>query len=363
MKNRILALIMVGILALSFLSGCGGSSGSDSSSGSNSTSPDVQPSSGESSESSGEDAYQLIISHSLGTTDFGHLAFVWFKEQIEERTGGRIQVTIYDSSSLTVDRTAIEFCSQNQIQMCAVPTHMIGTFLNSPSWNFAGVPFNYSNDEDIYKFTDSEDFAELSKECEEGLGITVKGTYMLGWIGLISDKPLNSVADIQGLKIGTGENTVYINTINGLGGSAASLAYSEVYTALQQGTIDGYTTTPGLYEASRFYEVTDSICCLPMLASCTIMGLNKEFYDSLPADLQEILDETLAETKEMLRRTSIEAAEASKENMRAAGKNVIEPSDEFIAECKEALADVVEDTKKNVVGEDFMAKVDAIIAG
>lgn len=288
MKRRFCLLILVLLMGTLLFTAC-------SKSGSSSTPPaSTGNSTGESKADDGK-VYDMKISHVATTTDPIHQGWSFLKETLESKSEGRIKVTIFPNKQLSNSNNEdAEKVQQNIVQMSSVPTSSLAAIGDIKEYKVFDYPYLFETNEELYKVIDSEIGDDLSKKLIEKTGIKAVGAYSLGWCGISTNKgPINSPDDIKGQKIRTLSSDLHIALIKALGGSATPINYGEVFTALQQGTVDGMMTTTGLYVSDKFYEVQDYLGTVNAVSLLHVPVVNNEWYESLPDDLKVIYDESI----------------------------------------------------------------------
>jgi TRAP-type C4-dicarboxylate transport system substrate-binding protein len=303
--------------------------------------------------------FTLKISHSTTPDDWMHKGWLRFGEQLKGKTAGKIEVQVFHSSQLTVDRTMLEYARDNMIQAGSAPTFIIAHMVNDPRWFFSDLPMYYGSSANLYKVTDGESFKIIAREVERKMGFKIYGIYNLGWADIGNTKrPIRKLADFDKLKIRTPEGDTWMEPVRAFGANPTPMNYGEVYTGLQQKTIDGITTIANLFVTSRFCDFTKFHTELGMLPSAHTIVLNQQFYDSLPNDLKKAVDESMADTIVWFRKASVEAEEAVYKTLADKGVQVVRMTPGFRAECRKILEPVVEKLKKKI-GKDFAKLVDA----
>jgi C4-dicarboxylate-binding protein DctP len=189
-----------------------------------------------------------------------------------------------------------EIVRQNTVQCVAVPTHTLAAMADIPQYKVFEFPFLFSSWEEIYKVLDSDMAAEWAQKLQDDAGIVVYDGLVKGWLSIGTKKgPINTPADLKGQKIRTMSTDMQMGFVESLGASPTVVAYGELYTAAQQGTVDGMMTATSLYETDRFCEVIDHLAIVRATAHFHIPVVNKEWLDSLPDDLRVIFDECMEE--------------------------------------------------------------------
>jgi C4-dicarboxylate-binding protein DctP len=215
-----------------------------------------------------------------------------FKRLAEERFPGRVRVEIYPSAQLMDDSDALEALAFGEIQMIAATLSLFDRL--TPKLQVFDLPFLFTNMESVERFQQSEVRRTLLDSLTEHgmLGLTF---WHNGMKHLTGPRPLRLPADAAGLKFRIMESDLLQAQVRAIGGSPQKMAFSEVYQALQTGTVDAQENTWSNIYANKFYEVQ------PYAMESThgyigyFVAVNKDFWESLPADirtgLEEILDE------------------------------------------------------------------------
>ncbi len=279
-KKLLVLFMALVMLTAAGLTGCGGGQGSEDSEG-----------------TADQKTYEFSIAHIQSAGSAGADAFTYLEQILEEKSGGRIDVTIYGDKSMAGSDTELgEIVRQNTVQCVAVPTHTLAAMADIPQYKVFEFPFLFSSWEEIYKVLDSDMAAEWAQKLQDDAGIVVYDGLVKGWLSIGTKKgPINTPADLKGQKIRTMSTDMQMGFIESLGASPTVVAYGELYTAAQQGTVDGMMTATSLYETDRFCEVIDHLAIVRATAHFHIPVVNKAWIDSLPDDLRVIFDESMAE--------------------------------------------------------------------
>lgn len=352
MKRRFCLLILVLLMGTLLFTAC-------SKSGSSSTPPaSTGNSTGESKADDGK-VYEMKISHLTTETDPLHIGYLYLKDILEERTNGRIKVTIYGNKQLAnSDREQAEMVQKGLAQLGTTPAFTVAA-LNSDLNEFFiyDYPYLMPDTKTLYKFTDSEIGDEMRKEATEKLGVKVYPGFSIGWVKISSnEKEIKEPADIKGLKIRTTSSELYMDFVKQLGASPTPVNYGELFTALQQGTVDGMMTTTSLYQSDRFYEVQKYMAVVDPFTIFHTPLVNAQWFDSLPDDLKPIFEECMVEYINKMRELEDEKEITAKKAMIENGMTVTE----YSAEQKQKFVDAglkTCDEKANIAGVDFVNKV------
>ena len=215
-----------------------------------------------------------------------------FKELAEERFPGRVRVEVYPSAQLMEDTDSIEALAFGEVQMIATSVSLYDRL--TQKFQVFDLPFLFRDLAAVERFQASPDGrALLTTLTDQGiLGLQFWHNGMKQFSG---PRPLIEPADARGLKFRVMESDILQAEIEAIGGSPQKMAFSEVYQALQTGTIDAQENTWSNIYSSKFYEVQ------PFMTESNhgyigyYLAVNAPFWQSLPDDLRAGLEATLAE--------------------------------------------------------------------
>jgi tripartite ATP-independent transporter DctP family solute receptor len=175
-----------------------------------------------------------------------------FAKLVAEKSNGAIEVQVFPSSQLGGQKELIEGLIFGTVDMALTGTEVLGTF--QPQVALFDMPFLFKDRDHAYKALDSVGM-EIGKALEPK-GIKMLG-YMENGIRHLTNniRPVQSPADMKGLKIRVMNNKVYIEMVKALGASPTPMAFGELYSAMQQGTVDGQENPSAHIFTKRFFEV------------------------------------------------------------------------------------------------------------
>ena len=210
-----------------------------------------------------------------------------FKKEIEANSKGAIKVELYPNGQLGGDREMIESLQLGTLTMTLPASSALAGF--EKKFQVLDLPYLFKSKAVAFKALDGE----LGKTLDELLpkhGIVNLGYFENGFRHVTNNrKPIHVPADMKGLKIRTMENPMHIAFFKGLGANPTPMNYGEVYTALQQGTIDAQETPIALVFDAKFFEVQKCYSLMGHVFSATMLVENKPFMDKLPNDLHAIV--------------------------------------------------------------------------
>ena len=216
-----------------------------------------------------------------------------FKKLAEERTNGRVKVELYPSSQLFNDEQSLEQLPRNTIQFIAISlTKLVGY---DPQFQIVDLPFLFKNEEAVLRFWDGEGGKILGSKLESA-NMKFLGVWTNGFKHFVSNKKLlKTPEDFKGLKFRTQAGKVLEQQFSALGAGSVTLPFSEVYTALQQGTIDGIENTFVDIYGQNFFEVAKYLTLSNHGRLDYGLITNLTFWNGLPDDIRATLEQVIAE--------------------------------------------------------------------
>lgn len=313
---------------------------------------------GDGAGASGGDGETFTLKFSHVTTDSTPkgTAAIWFEKELEKRTDGRIDVEVYSNSSLYGDKDEMQAIQQNSVQMLAPASAKFTTV--APALQVLDLPFLFDTPDDIPSVAapDTEVgkaiFANKDLEAKQ---MKVLGLWDSGMKQIHSNNLTTKPADMKGKKYRIQPSDVLKSQIEAWGGSAEAIAFAEVYSALQQGVIDGGENTYSNIESQKMHTVQSNIAESNHGYIGYILVVNKEFFDSLPADLQEILVQTAEDASTYNRDNVVSLNQKSKETIEAEGTTEINVwTDEERQAFKDVVVPSIYEQYRDVIGDDII---------
>ncbi|WP_078410324.1 TRAP transporter substrate-binding protein [Priestia abyssalis] len=298
------------------------------------------------------DTYTMRIAYLPPEQQSTHIAAEKFKETVEKNSNGRIEVQLYPNATLFAsDREAIEAVQLGNVE-ATIPAAPAVVGFNKKFMVF-DLPFLFDTRENAFKAMDGELGQGLMKDLESNgfKGLTFAEN---GYRHVSNNRgPITKPEDMKGLKMRTLENPLHTETFNAFGANASPFAFGELYTALQQNTFDAMDCPISIYETNKFYEVQKYLTLTGHVYSATILLANLDFYNSLPEDLQKVLDEASVQFRDDQRKLSAEQDAEFLEGLKEKGMQINELTPEQKAKFREA-AQPIYDKFVPEIGEDLV---------
>ncbi|HZT61688.1 MAG TPA: TRAP transporter substrate-binding protein [Burkholderiales bacterium] len=217
-----------------------------------------------------------------------------FKELAEAKTKGRVKVEIYPNSQLYKDREELEALQLGAVQMLAPSVSKFGP-LGVRKFEVFDLPYMFPDEKSLENVVAGPVGSGMFKLLEPK-GITGVAYWFNGFKEFTSNKPLKQLDDFKGMKIRIQSSKVLEGEIKALGAIPQVMAFSEVYTALQQGVVDGEENTPSNKYTQKMHEVQKHMTMSDHGVVMYAVVVNKKFWDGLPPDIRKSLDEAMRES-------------------------------------------------------------------
>lgn len=348
MKKKLSLVLAMAVLILSVTAGCGGGgSGSGGDSGD--------------SGNSGQPEYTIRVAHVLATDHATNItAEEVFKKEVEEKSGGRIKVEVYPNGQLGGDRQTIEALQLGTLEMCIPGGTVLSGFVED--FMVLDLPFLFPSKDAAFKVFDGEVGDELNKKLD-GIGIVNLGYGENGYRHVTNNKgPVTSPADLKGVKIRTMENPIHMATFKAFGANPTPISFNELFTALQQKTIDAQENPIPIIFTSKLYEVQKYLTLTGHVYTQCPYLISKSFFETLPEDLQKVVRDAAADC---IKEQRIQCNNQEQEYVQSLKDNGMEIN-ELTGEQRQAFVDAVQPVYDDYVkqyGGDMLTKIQDEIKG
>lgn len=216
-------------------------------------------------------------------------AVKYFGQVVEQKTNGRIKVQVFISGQLGQEKDTIEQTRFGVIDLNRVNTAPFNNLI--PETAVLGLPFLFRSVEHMYHVVDGPLGAEIGKAFEPH-GMVVLGFFDSGARSMYNSKrPINTLADMKGLKIRVQQSDLFIALINALGANATPMPFGELYSALQTGLVDGAENNFPSYDSVKHYEVAKYFSLTEHSMAPEVFVMSKRAWDKLSADDQKLFKE------------------------------------------------------------------------
>lgn len=251
-------------------------------------------------------------------------AVKYFADELSKRSGGKLKVKGFGDASLGSDiQMQNALIGGAQEMMVGSTATLVGIVKDFGVYD---LPFLFNNEKEADAVLDGPFGEKLLKSLSDK-GLVGLVYWENGFRNLTNSKrPITKVEDMSGIKLRVMQNPVYIDMFNRFGANAVPLAFSELFTALETGTVDGQENPVTTIQSSKFYEVQKYLTISRHVYSPWIMLASKRWYDGLSADEKKILNEAAVASRDFERKDSREASAQSVAYLKEKGMQINELS-------------------------------------
>lgn len=274
--KSIMAIVLGGAMVL-------GASGCTSNSSSNAAVPAASSSTTAGTKEASGEAVTLKFAHADSDTSVFNQGAMAFKEKLEELSGGQIAVEIYGNGQLGTLSDYAQGIQMGTIDVAPVSATVLANF--APSISVFDLPFLIETEQQAFKALDGEVGETLAAELEANK-MLCKGWWTLGYRNVTTSKEVNSIADLKGLKIRTQNSEIHMKNFKALGVDATPMDFSELFTALQQGTVDGQENPYSNILNNNIFEVNNMLVDTGHVYQVAGMLVSPSTWDKLSSEQQ-----------------------------------------------------------------------------
>lgn len=363
--RKVLALTVSAAMMIGMLSSCGGSAdgGSQNDEGNDVSEPaQVGTSDGTYNVDNIETlTLKVNTSASASTLElpgYGQ-GIKYFCDEVEKRSNGKVTVEVYTDAQLGGS-------ADEMIGGCQTGAFEFIT-LNQGSWGGytdAFMPFNFPflfpNEEVAFAFMDGEQGDYITQKIIDDTGIRVLCYYDMGFRHLTTkNTPVHTADDMVGLKLRTQNDPYQIAAMEALGAAVTTVAYSELFSALQQGLVDAQENPLSNIVVNKYYEVQNYLTLTGHTYTLTTMAINEDVFQSFSPDLQALMLEVAEDATQLCREGLLSQEEVYLEELKQ-HMEVYEPTEEEKATFQEKASTTWPSIEEEIGSERYNAIIDEV---
>ena len=279
----------------------------------------------------------LYLGHSLPQSHPVHKGILEFQKALETKSNGTLKVKIFPDAQLGSEREVLELLQIGSVAATKVSAATLSNFV--PEYHLLGIPYLFRDKEHQFNVLEGK----IGKSIlEKGSKFWLRGLcyYDAGSRSFYtSEKAIRTPNDLKGLKIRVMNNQMAINMVNSMGGAATPLSYSELYTAIQQGVVDGAENNPPSFVSSNHYEISKYYTLDQHSSVPDVLLIGTKYWDKLSDEekiwVQEAADESSQAQKVFWNESVDESMRIAKE----AGVEIIIPEKSLFAEKSKSVVE------------------------
>lgn len=281
------------------------------------------------------ETYEFRVAHVMAPSYSVSRGYEQLAQISSEKSDGRIQMEIFDGGALcSSDAECVEAMTGGTADMASISNQNLASF--DPKVSVTNLPHLFNSPEDWTTLWESEVGDELRESLESnGLKPLMFSEYGFRETAVTANNPVRTPSDLQGLGLRATDSPLEIAAFEYYGANAVPIGWAEVYTALQQGTVDGQVNALPLMTSAQHQEVLGAVTLNKLAYTNMILVMDTEQYESLPNDIKEILAESISEAEEADRQFQEESEREAEQTFEEAGVETYTPSAEEMNEWQE----------------------------
>jgi tripartite ATP-independent transporter DctP family solute receptor len=296
-----------------------------------------------------EPEFLLRASHLVNENHTWYKAFEYFGEILEERSNGRIKVENYHSEQLAKEIEAIRLIQADVIDMTTTGS-MLANWIEIVV--FSEMPFLLRDSVDMLALINGPVGQRMNREMREETGIRPIGFFQRGPRHLTSNRPIKHPDELNGLIIRVPSVPSFVTAWAALGAKPTPMAFSEVFTSLQQGTIEAQENPFAMINSAGFAEVQDYLNLTSHVISWTYPVIGEKQYQKFPDDLKKIFDQAAKDMQEYEHQLFVKNERSVQTELKNKGMTFVEvDKDAFGEKCRETIYNSLSPEMKEIYKE------------
>ena len=302
MKNRVqknLMIVIVVVLAVA-LAACGGNSAPAQSEQGASSSANTSAGSGSSGQKgNGEPEISVRVAFGPGKGSLPYDTVVIFKEKVEERSNGRIEIKMFPDSQLGSDSAVLDALKLGTIEMTLLSTALASKV---PEFGVFDIPFLFADRSKVERIAHGEVWEQDLKGKLPAQGLVGLGFWEAGFRQITNNvRPINEPADLKGLKIRVPESQVRMAMFSHFGANPVPMDFGELFSGLHQGVVDGQEGPLSNTQSAKLDEVQKYLSITNHNYSPAYLLASKKWFDTLSPEDQQLLTDAAQEAGDEIR--------------------------------------------------------------
>lgn len=287
--------------------------------------------------------------------DMYHYLATNFAKRVEEQTKGGIKVQVLGGAQLGGERDVAEGMQLGTVDMSLLASFTLGSFEKKAM--VIDLPYLFKDYQTAFKTLDSSFTDPIEADLEKS-GLKILGWGHGGFRNLYNSKQaIRSLSDLSGMKVRTPESPIYVDTWRALGVNVTPMAYPELFTGLQQKTVDGAENPTALFHTSRFYEAAPYLSRTEHVYNAIPLVISGRVWDTLSADEKAIFQQAATQAVQEQRQFLIQSEAQVEKKLLDAGVSINADVDR--AQFRKAVAPIYE-KYRTVIDPDLVARALAL---
>ena len=296
--------------------------------------------------------FKLKFGHDMPIDSAQHISALKFAEIVNHRSNGRLEVDVFPAQQLGNDHQMIEAARAGDLDIILPPTAKLSTLV--PSLQFADIPFVFPNREDAYEILDGEP-GKMLLEKLKAHGLIGVAFWESGFKHFTANKAIRNPSDFRGLNVRVMKSRIIMDQFKSLGANPIPIDFHKTYEALRDGVVDGQENPLVSIVNMKFHDVQSHVIISHHGYLGYVFAFSKKIFESLPSDIQDILESTAKELTLFERKETIEREKAFIQTIEDSGTivyNLTEGERDLFQKATEHIGE----TYKELIGADILDK-------
>lgn len=302
-------------------------------------------------------SYTLRLAHNSKETHPIHKGALEFKQLVEERSGGRVKITIFPNQVLGSPPQYTEQLGLGTIDLCLTTEGQLQAYVRE--YAAVMIPFIFEDYDHAHRVMDGPAGQQLAAMAE-AKGFKILADWEWGFKCITnSKKPIVKPADLAGLKFRVPPEIQLIEFFKAMNAPTSVISFNELYMAMSQGVVDGQTNPLYTIYDQKFYEVQKYLALTFDSYNSMKMTMSKKVWDKMPLDLREILQKAAQELAPKVRKMNYDVEQDIIAQLKAKGMTVTTPDVASFKTAVKPAMDVIADYAGKEFTKKFLEQVDA----
>ncbi len=276
----------------------------------------------------------LKLGHIQSENDFWHKGALKFKEELEKRSNGNITLNIYPNSTLGGDRDLVEGMQMGTVDFGLI-AGVLGNFEDTIS--LLELPYLFDSQEEFNKIIHGPIGQEIADNVRKKSGVRILNWWDRGPRQTTSNKPINKLEDLKGLKIRLPEIPAMVISWRAMGANPTPMAWSEVYTGLEQNVIEAQENPIPFIYGGRIHEVQKYLANTDHKYEYVTIAMSDSRWDSLTPEQRQIIIDAAAAATAYENQLVLDKTNELLETMKKEGLQVTNPDKKELAKAARSV--------------------------
>ncbi|TYC61925.1 TRAP transporter substrate-binding protein [Rhodobacterales bacterium] len=279
--------------------------------------------------------YTFKVAHTNAADEVQDKGLHKMKELLEEKTDGAATLEIYAGGQLGDEQQTVEGVMLGSLDMGMTSNAMLSNYVED--FKVFDLPFLFPSIPALGEKVDAN--WDMLEESANGSGFQLIAVFSSGIRHLMTSKPIDSIDDLEGMKIRTMQNPVHVEAFRAYGANPTPMSYSELYGALQAGVVDGAEGASTGYDGMKFYEVAPDFALVGWLNMTAPVTMKKDAFDALPEEIQTALMEAGSEAATWQRQYVVDMEQPLLDSFKERDVTITTPDTKPFIEASKPLYD------------------------